>query len=83
MTISEPYHFADIAVALKLQADGLAESTENAEILAARIGLSGSAAARVIGERRRQAELVGAGHRLVKALIPFESVLKMMLRRRV
>lgn len=73
--------FADIAVALKIQADYLAERSEDAEVLAARIGLTPCVAARIIGERRRQAELIGAAHGIFKALSAVEGEAKAMVAR--
>ena len=59
---------ADIAVALKKQAAALAAQTAEVEQVAIQIGLSPGSVGRVIFETRRQAELIGHAHRIIKAL---------------
>ncbi len=66
---------ADIAVALKLQANDMADRTKDAEITAARIGLSPCVSAHLISERRRQAELIGDAYHLIRALLAIENTL--------
>jgi hypothetical protein len=78
MVKSEP-SFADIAVALKLHANDLAERANNVEVTAGRIGLSPAIAQHLLDERRRQAELVGKAHELVKALISIEAPVRCLL----
>lgn len=67
--------FADIAVALKLQARDLAMRTTDIEHVANSIGLFPATAARVVGEHRRQAELVADAYRIMRALMPVEQTM--------
>lgn len=73
--------FAEIAVALKIQADDLVDRAQHAETLAARIGLTPAVADRIIGERRKQAELVGRAHRIFKTLARFEPIIGLVIKK--
>lgn len=75
--------FAEIAVALQLQARDLAWRAEDAEHAALSIGLFPVTAAHLLAERRRQALLVGAAHLFFKAMIPVEAEVKALLARSV
>lgn len=68
--------FADIAVALGIQARELAQRAEHNEQVAAAIGLFPNTQAHLNAEWRRQAELIGEAHRLVMALIPIENTIR-------
>ena len=71
--------FADIAVALSIEARELARRAEDVEHRAIAIGLSASATGRVIFESRRQAELIGEAHRIIKALMPVEGTVRAVM----
>lgn len=71
--------FADIAVALKLQANELSDRAKDCEIVAGRIGLTPAVAAHVISERRDQAELIGEAHRIIYALIGCEETIRSVM----
>jgi len=60
--------FADIAVALKTQAGVLAAQASELERIAIDIGLSPGAIDRMVFPARRQAELIGRAHYIIKAL---------------
>lgn len=73
--------FAEIAVALKIEADHLHSAAQNAETLAARIGLTPAVADRIIEQQRRHAELVGRAHRIFKSLSRFEPIIGLVIKR--
>lgn len=73
--------FADIAVALGIQARELAQRAESNEQVAIAIGLFPNTTAHLIAEWRRQAELVGEAHRLVLALLPVENTIRAAIER--
>lgn len=73
--------FADIAVALRLEANELARAAEEAEITAVFIGLSDGAKDRVVREKRAQAALVGDAFKLMRGLMPMENTIRAVLDR--
>lgn len=73
------FPFADIAVALKIEANILADRAQDVETTALRIGLSPPVAARIVAERRRQADLVAAAHRIIYALMPVEGTISAVI----
>lgn len=71
--------FADIVVALGIEARELARRAEDVEHRATAIGLSAGATGRVIFESRRQAELIGEAHRIFRALMPVEGTVRAVI----
>ena len=71
--------FADIAAALKTQANMLAERATNVERVATTIGLSPGAVGRVIFDTRKQADMIAEAHRIITALTPVESTVRAVM----
>ena len=71
--------FADIAVALSIEARELALKAEDAEHVSAAIGLFETTREHVIAERKRQAELIGDAYRVIRALMPLENTIKAVI----
>lgn len=77
MTVSP---FADIAVALRIEASELSRRAEIDEQTSAEIGLFEATRQHIIAERRRQAELIAEAYRLVRALMPVEHTVRAVIR---
>lgn len=71
--------FADIAVALRIEANELAYRAEDTEHVATAIGLFPATRAHVIAERRRQAELIGDAYRVIRALMAVENTVRAVM----
>jgi hypothetical protein len=71
--------FADIAVALKLQANELAARVDHCERTAHDIKLSRLSADLAIAECRTQADLVKLAHEIIKGLIPVEAAVRSLI----
>jgi hypothetical protein len=69
--------FADIAVALRIEANRYAGSDQNLEVLLAYLGLSDSAT--IIAAERRHTRLIVSGHYLFKAMCEHEAEIRTFL----
>lgn len=71
--------FADIAVALNIQARDLAMRAEDCEQVGNAIGLFPATVDRLVAERRRQAELVADAYHIIRALMPVEQTTRAVI----
>ena len=71
--------FADIAVALSIQASDLELRAFDADKTAREIGLFANTREHIVDERRNQAALIRDAYHVIRALMPLENTIKAVI----
>lgn len=73
------FPFADVAAALKTQANEHADAANDIELTALQVGLSQGATLRCKSQAQRRADLLAYAHHVFVALLPVEHTIKAII----